>query len=165
MTKNFQPITKIWCFIVCYILCYHSRRCYKCLFSTFSWDSSSSYQINITWSWFSTIKASRKIRIWRAKTARSSISHCLVSKIIPNLPIWWKYLKLMGIMVNNGWIHRELRKFMMISLNLIKSDYELMLEIRENAKLWKITSRRFHRIKNHRIWLWFHREIEDRSGR
>ena len=29
--------------------------------------------------------------------------------------------------------------------------------------LWKITSRRFHGIKNHRIRLWFHEEIEDRS--
>ena len=38
-------------------------------------------------------------------------------------------------MVNKGQIHRELRKFMMISLNLIKSDKELMLEIRENGRL------------------------------
>ena len=32
-------------------------------------------------------------------------------------------------MVNKGQIHRELRKFMMISSNLIKSDDELMIEI------------------------------------
>ena len=38
-------------------------------------------------------------------------------------------------MVNKGQIHRELRKFMMISLNLIKSDNELMLEIGENGRL------------------------------
>ena len=38
-------------------------------------------------------------------------------------------------MVNKGRIHRELRKFMMISSNLIKSDNELMLEIRENGRL------------------------------
>ena len=38
-------------------------------------------------------------------------------------------------MVNKGRIHRELRKFMMISLNLIKSDDELMLEIGESGRL------------------------------
>ena len=32
-------------------------------------------------------------------------------------------------MVNKGQTHKELRKFMMISSNLIKSDDELMLEI------------------------------------
>ena len=34
-------------------------------------------------------------------------------------------------MVNKGQIHMEIRKFMMISLNLIKSDNELMIEIRK----------------------------------
>ena len=34
-------------------------------------------------------------------------------------------------MVNKGRIHRELRKFMKISSNLIKSDDELMIEIGE----------------------------------
>ena len=38
-------------------------------------------------------------------------------------------------MVNNGRIHRELGKFMMISLNLIKSNDELMVEIGENSRL------------------------------
>ena len=38
-------------------------------------------------------------------------------------------------MVNKGQIHREIRKFMMISLKLIKSDDESMIEIRENGKL------------------------------
>ena len=38
-------------------------------------------------------------------------------------------------MVNKGQIHRELGKFLMISLNLIKSDDELMVEIRENGRL------------------------------
>ena len=37
-------------------------------------------------------------------------------------------------MVNKGRIHREIRKFMMISLNLIKSDNELMREIEENGR-------------------------------
>ena len=36
-------------------------------------------------------------------------------------------------MVNKGQIHRELGKFLMISLNLIKSDDELMVEIGENS--------------------------------
>ena len=38
-------------------------------------------------------------------------------------------------MVNKGLIHREIRKFMMISSNLIKSDDELIIEIRENHRL------------------------------
>ena len=38
-------------------------------------------------------------------------------------------------MVNKGRIHRELRKFMMISSKLIKSDDELMVEIGENGRL------------------------------
>ena len=47
----------------------------------------------------------------RDETARSSISHGLVSKIIPNLPIWGIKSELKGIMVNKGQIHRELRYF------------------------------------------------------
>ena len=35
-------------------------------------------------------------------------------------------------MVNMGQIHREIGKFLMISLNLIKSDNESVTEIREN---------------------------------
>ena len=66
-------------------------------------------------------------------------------------------------MVNMGRIHRELGKFLMISLNLIKSDDELIIEIGENDILWNRTSRRFHRMKNHQIWLWFLIEIEDQS--
>ena len=38
-------------------------------------------------------------------------------------------------MVNKGQIHRKIRKFMMISLKLIKSDDELMIEIGKNGKL------------------------------
>ena len=34
-------------------------------------------------------------------------------------------------MVNKGQIYKEIRKFMMISSNLIKSDNELMIEIGE----------------------------------
>ena len=37
-------------------------------------------------------------------------------------------------MVNMGRIHRELGKFMMISLNLIKLNDESMIEIVENMK-------------------------------
>ena len=36
-------------------------------------------------------------------------------------------------MVNKGRIHKELWKFLMISLNLIKSDDESMIEIGENG--------------------------------
>ena len=35
-------------------------------------------------------------------------------------------------MVNKGRIHREIRKFMMFSSKLTKSDYKSMVEIREN---------------------------------
>ena len=38
-------------------------------------------------------------------------------------------------MVNKGRIHREIKKFMMISLKLIKSDDESMIEIAENGNL------------------------------
>ena len=38
-------------------------------------------------------------------------------------------------MVNMGRIHRELGKLLMISLNLIKSDDKLVIEIGENAIL------------------------------
>ena len=38
-------------------------------------------------------------------------------------------------MVNMGRIHREKGKFLMISLNLIKSDDESMIEIGENGIL------------------------------
>ena len=102
---------------------------------------------------------------WRDETARSSILHGLVSKIIPNLPIWWFNSELRGIMVNKGRIHREIRKFMMFSLKLIKSDDKSMVEIGENGILWKITSNCFHGIKNHRNWSWFRGELDDQSGK
>ena len=38
-------------------------------------------------------------------------------------------------MVNRGRIHREIRKFMIISSNLIKSDDESMIKIGENGRL------------------------------
>ena len=38
-------------------------------------------------------------------------------------------------MVNMDRINMELGKFLMISLNLIKSDNELMVEIRKNGRL------------------------------
>ena len=38
-------------------------------------------------------------------------------------------------MVNMSRIHKELGKFLMISLNLIKSDNESMVEIGENHRL------------------------------
>ena len=68
---------------------------------------------------------------WRIKT--ESITYGQESKQSPNLPILWKYVELRGIMVNMGWIHRELEKFLMISSNLIKSDDESMIEIGENV--------------------------------
>ena len=51
----------------------------------------------------------------------------------------------------------------MFSSKLIKSDDKLMVEIGENGILWKITSNRFHGIKNHRNWSWFCGDIEVRN--
>ena len=36
-------------------------------------------------------------------------------------------------MINKGRIHREIRKFLMYSAKLIKSDDKLMIEIRESV--------------------------------
>ena len=52
-------------------------------------------------------------------------------------------------MVNKGLIDRELGKFLMISSNLIKSDNESMIEIRQFDILRKRTRRRIQKIKNH----------------
>ena len=38
-------------------------------------------------------------------------------------------------MINKGRIYRKIRKFMMISSNLIKSNDELMIKIGENGRL------------------------------
>ena len=38
-------------------------------------------------------------------------------------------------MINKGRIHMEIRKFLMYSSKLIKSDDELMIKIGENGKL------------------------------
>ena len=67
-------------------------------------------------------------------------------------------------MVNKGRIHGEIRDFRDIFWNLIKSDDELVIEIRENDRFRKITQRQIHRIKNHSIWISIRREIKERSG-
>ena len=100
---------------------------------------------------------------WRDETARSSISHGLVSKIIPNLPIWGIKRELRGIMVNTGRIHREFRYFRDIFWNLVKLDDELRWEIRENGVFGKKTQRSIRGIKNHSIWISNHGEIKDGS--
>ena len=51
----------------------------------------------------------------------------------------------------------------MFSSKLIKSDDKSMVEIGEDCILWKITSNRFHGIKNHRNWSWFRGEIKVRN--
>ena len=67
-------------------------------------------------------------------------------------------------MVHKGQIHREIRYFPEIFWNLIKSDNELVIEIRENGGFRTITQRRIHGIKNHSIWISIRREIKERSG-
>ena len=44
-------------------------------------------------------------------------------------------------MVNKGRIHGEIRDFQEIFWNLIKSDDELVIDIRENDRFRKITQR------------------------
>ena len=103
-------------------------------------------------------------RPWRDEIPRSSISHGLVSKINPNLPIWGIKSELRGIMVNKGQIHREFRYFWDIFWNLVKLDDELRWEIRENSAFRKITQRSIRGIKNCSIWISNHGEIKDGSG-
>ena len=57
-------------------------------------------------------------------------THDVVSKQSPNLPIQRLIHELKGMMVNKGWIHRELGKFERYLWNLIKLDDVLRLEIR-----------------------------------
>ena len=102
--------------------------------------------------------------MWQDKTARSSISHDLVSKIKPNLLILGIYNELSGIMVNKGRIHMELRYFWDIFWNLVKLDDELRWEIRENGRFRKITQRCIHEIKNRSIWISNRGEIKEWSG-
>ena len=52
-------------------------------------------------------------------------------------------------MVNKGQIHWELGNFFIISSNLIKSDDEMVMDIRKFDILRKRTQRRIHGIKNH----------------
>ena len=63
-------------------------------------------------------------------------------------------------MINKGRIHREIRDFYEIFWNLIKSDDELVIKIRENSRFRKI----LHRIKNHSIWISIRGEIKEPSG-
>ena len=67
-------------------------------------------------------------------------------------------------MVNKGRIHEEIRDFLEIFWNLIKSNDELVIEIRENGGFRKITQRPIHGIKNHSIWISIREEIKERSG-
>ena len=57
-----------------------------------------------------------------------------------------------------------LHHFREIFWNLIKSDNELVIEIRENGRFIKITQRQIHGIKNHTIWISIHGEIKERNG-
>ena len=52
-------------------------------------------------------------------------------------------------MVNKGRIHKELGECWKISLNLIKSDDKMVIEIRQFDLLRKKTQRGIHGIKNH----------------
>ena len=66
-------------------------------------------------------------------------------------------------MVNKGRIHGEIRDFREIFFNLIKSDHELVIEVRANGRFRKRTQIQIHGIKNHSIWITNRREIKERS--
>ena len=57
----------------------------------------------------------------------------------------------------------EIRYFQEIFWNLIKSDDELVIEIRESDRFRKITQKRIHGIKNHSIWISIRGEDKERS--
>ena len=67
-------------------------------------------------------------------------------------------------MINKGQTHREIRDFLEIFWNLIKSENELVIEIRENGRFRQITQKPIHGIKNHSIWISIHGEIKEQSG-
>ena len=67
-------------------------------------------------------------------------------------------------MVNKGRIHMEIRYFRKIFWNLIKSDDEIVIEIRKNGIFRKIIQRRIHGIKNLSIWIIIREEIKEQSG-
>ena len=80
-------------------------------------------------------------------------------KLIPNSPILGNKHELRGIVVNKGRIHREIGEFLEILSNLIKSDNEMVIEIRPFNIFIKKTQRRIHIIKNHSIWISIRGEI------
>ena len=52
----------------------------------------------------------------------------------------------------------------MIFLDLLKSEAEMWIEIREFTIFEKKTSRQIHKIKNHWIWIKIHGEIIEWTG-
>ena len=74
-----------------------------------------------------------------------------MSTIKNDLPILSFNYELKGIMVNKDLIYRQIRDFLEIFWNLIKSDDELVIKIRENGRFRKITQTRICGIKNHSI--------------
>ena len=65
--------------------------------------------------------------------------------------------------MNKDRIHGELRYFFRGSSNLIQSDKELRWAIRGFSNFRKRTPKRFHRIKNHSIWISIHKEIKEQN--
>ena len=62
-----------------------------------------------------------------------------------------------------GWIHGELRYFLDILWNSMKSNYELGYEIRDFDRFGKITQRRIHGIKNNLIWIKIRGDIKEQK--
>ena len=67
----------------------------------------------------------------------------------------------MSIEVNKGWIHGEIRDFLLIFWKSIKSVNEFRWEIREIFVFEKRTQRQIHGIINHLIWIKIRGEIKE----
>ena len=93
---------------------------------------------------------------------RSHWKHANMRQKIYQTPILKINHELDSIEVNKGWIQRELRYFISVLWNSIKSDNEMRWEIMGFDKFLKITWRKINGIKNHWIWIKILRKINER---
>ena len=65
-------------------------------------------------------------------------------------------------MVSKDQIHRELEKILRYLQNLIQSDNELTWKSKE-ISIFRETTKKIHRLKNHMIWICIYKEIKETS--
>ena len=75
----------------------------------------------------------------------------VIQNTLSRVKIVSKLSNFRGIVVTKGRIHKELMQFMKISLNLIKSENKMILEIVKFDIFGKRTQRGIRGMKNHRI--------------